>query len=94
LTADAAKFFDDPRSDWITSRPIAAPHSGGLRRPETQYAVGFLGREAPFHQHVIEMGDQFAGGKTHLVHVEHMLVEYHGHQFLGGLRHFAAGIGD
>jgi len=53
--------------------------SGG---PEAQHAVGFLGGQAAFDKHVIDMRDQLAGGKAHLVHVEHVLVEHHRHQFL------------
>src|SRR5882724_8766917 len=33
--------------------------SGG---PEAEHAVGFLRRQTPFDQHVIDMGDQLAGG--------------------------------
>src|SRR6266571_4257323 len=47
--------------------------SGG---PEAEHAVGFLGGKTPLDQHVIDMGDQFAGGKAHLMHIEHVLVEH------------------
>ena len=50
--------------------------SGG---PEVQHAVVFLGGQTPLDQHVIDMGDQLAGGKAHLVHVQHVLVEHHRH---------------
>src|SRR5258708_36505870 len=53
------------------------------RRPEAEHAVGFLSGQTPLDQHVIDMGDQFAGGESRLVHVECVLVEHHRHQFLG-----------
>ena len=65
--------------------------SGG---PELKHALGQFGPEAARDQHVIDMGDQFAGGKAHLVRVQNVLVEYDRHQFLGGFRGLAAGIRD
>src|SRR5712664_31548 len=65
--------------------------SGG---PEAEHAVGIRGRQTPFDQHVIDMGDQLAGGKAHLMHIQHMLVEHDRHQFLGCFRGFPAGIGN
>src|SRR5437868_4022746 len=56
------------------------------RRLEAQHALLLLGREASLDQHVIDMRDQFAGGKAHLMGVERVLVEHHRHQLLGGLR--------
>src|SRR5258708_13471632 len=50
------------------------------RRPEAEHAIGFLGRQTSLDQHVIDMGDQFAGGESHLVPVECVLGEPHPHQ--------------
>src|SRR5260370_33144732 len=43
----------------------AQKKSGGA---EAEHAVGFRCRQAAFDQHVIDMGDQLAGGEAHLVH--------------------------
>ena len=46
-----------------------------------EHAVGAdVGFQAAVGQHVIDVGDQFAGGKAGLVSVEHMLVEHDRHQ--------------
>ena len=61
---------------------------------EAQNALFFGRRQASFDQHVIDMSNQFAGGKAHLVRVQDVFVEHHRDQFLGGLRGVAAGIRD
>ena len=53
-----------------------------------------MDRQTPLDQHVIDVGDQFPCGEPHLMHVQHVLVEHHRHQFLGGFRRFTAGLGD
>lgn len=64
------------------------------RRPEAENAVRFVNREPAFDQHVIDMRDQFAGGKPHLVGIEHMSVEDHRHELGGCFRNVPAGLRD
>src|ERR1700749_2061492 len=66
----------------IASLTYNAPQDRRSGGPELEHAVGQLGRQATLDQHVVDMGDQFAGGEAHLVHVQYMLVEHHRHQFL------------
>ena len=56
--------------------------SGG---PETQHAVGDFRRQAALVEHVIDVRDQLAGSKAHLVHVEWIFVKHDRHQFPRGL---------
>ena len=74
---------------WTARRKVAgqktAAISGArclLGRAETQHAVGRLRRQPPLDQHVIDMRDQLAGGKAHLVLVQHVLVEHDRHEVL------------
>src|SRR5579864_7703635 len=53
------------------------------RGPEAENAVNFVNGEAAFDQHVIDVRDQFAGGKPHLMGIEHMSVEHDRHQLRG-----------
>jgi len=39
---------------------------------EKEHAVDDFRGQASFDQHVIDVGDQFAGGKTHLVGVQYV----------------------
>src|ERR1700709_725999 len=55
-------------------------------RPKAQHAVGFVSRQSPLDQHVVDMRDELAGSKAHLVHVERILMEHDGHQFPRGFR--------
>jgi len=51
-------------------------------RSEAQDAVGAeIGLQPASGQHVVDVCDQLACGKAGLVGVEHVLVEYHRHQF-------------
>src|SRR5947209_20004199 len=79
---------------FISGRCRKRPARGRSTGREPQHAIALVGGEASLDQHVIDMGDQFAGGEPHLMHVERVLVEDHRYQFLGGSRRFAARLGN
>ena len=78
----------------VTAVPLIFFGSAAVRLPLS--TVGLLQYLAPalmfvlgltaFHEQIIDVSDQFAGGESGLMRIEHMLVEHHRHQFRGGLR--------